>query len=258
MKSSDEMAKSLFERRDEYIISQKRKRRILLACTPVFAIAMCIMLVSSVSVYNNYKIKTIESKIYPVTADFDSVQRNSRIGALAYDYTDKAKHVGFMDYVFVGRVEKLVGTSYTDVSITDRKVSATPWTNYEITVLGNIKGELKTNITIPVKKLAGMDINYDYLTINEGDTMPKEGACYIFCTFVDEAGELYISCNDANIYLGNDCEDEIFKALSCDKRPETDSFVIDLIWDYIEADAKKDNSVKPDKVSYPINKEYIS
>ena len=232
---------------------KKRKLSVILLAV---VIAICTIFVFVTPLYNSYKIKTIESTIYPVTADFDSVQKNSRIGVLAYDYTDKAKHVGFMDYVFVGRVEKLVGTSYTDVNIIDRKVSATPWTNYEITVLGNIKGALKTNITIPVKKWAGMDVNYDYLTINEGDIMPKEGICYIFCTFVDEAGELYISCNDANVYLGKDCEDEISEALTHKERPETDSFVVDLIWDYIEADAKKDNSVKPDKVSYPIKKDY--
>lgn len=221
-----------------------------------FLVFVLLGLLISMPLYNNYKIQQIEKSIYPIAVDFDEVAKNYRTGVLAYDYADKAKHVGFMDNVFVGRVDKIAGTSYSDVKIESGKISATPWTNYEVTVFGNIKGNLKTGITLPLKKWAGLDFNTEYLTINYGDTMPKEGYYYIFCAFVDEAGELYISCNDANIELGKDCEEAIEKAFSSKKEAENKNDVTNLIWEYFDAEAKKDTSVKKSRESYAIKQEY--
>ncbi len=214
-------------------------------------------LLISIPLYNNYKVQQIEETVYPITVDFDEVDRNYRTGVLAYDYTDKAKHVGFMDNVFVGRVDRIIGTSYSNVSIKSGKVSATSWTNYEVTVLGNIKGNLKIGISLPIKKWAGLDFNTEYLTINYGDIMPKEGYYYIFCAFVDETGELYVSCNDANIELGNECDKAIEIAFSSKSKTDIKDTVANLIWEYFEAEAKKDTSVKKNGESYTINQEYV-
>ena len=228
----------------------------------IFLGVVCLTLVFSLSIVvinrsKNNKIDTIEKTIYPISVDFDSVQKNYRQGVLAYNYKDKAKHVGFMDNVFVGKVESLVGTSYTDVSIKDDMVYGTSWTNYKVTVLKNIKGNLKENATIPIRKWAGLNFDNTLLTIDEYDIMPKEGYIYIFCAFVDEDGELYISCNESNILLGKDCENEILEAFSDSKTIDNNSYIYQILNEYKEAEAKHDNSVDNGSKRYTPKQEYI-
>lgn len=230
----------------------------------IITVVVCLTLIVAVSVVtvNNWetnKIRKIEETVYPITVDLDSVEKNYRQGVPAYDWYDKAKHVGFMNNVFVCRVEKLVGTTYTDVSIDNGKVRGTPWTNYEVTVLGNIKGNLKTGITIPVRKWAGLNYDSTVLTMDEMDVLPKEGFIYIFCTFADEDGELYISCHESNILLGENCEDDVQLALSgVTVETENENRVIYTINEYQKAESKHDNSVAGDRERNSPKQEYLA
>ena len=119
------------------------------------------------------------------------------------------------------------------------------------------KGNLKENATIPIRKWAGLNFDNTLLTIDEYDIMPKEGYIYIFCAFVDEDGELYISCNESNILLGKDCENEILEAFSDSKTIDNNSYIYQILNEYKEAEAKHDNSVDNGSKRYTPKQEYI-
>lgn len=65
-------------------------------------------------------------------------------GTFAVDVDDPNETVGDADYVFLGRVDEDVDTLYKDpvtIETSDgAKEVSTPYTNYQVTVLQNIKG----------------------------------------------------------------------------------------------------------------------
>ena len=86
------------------------------------------------------------------------------------DVTNPAEIVGWGDYVFVARVESELRTEYTNLRQNeDGTITGKPYTVYSITVLENIKGELRKNEPIEFFKHGG--VNYDGLSISllEGD-----------------------------------------------------------------------------------------
>ena len=115
---------------------------------------------------------------------------------------------GFVDYVFVGRVDKKNETTYRNVTTyeTDEKGETTPglpYTEYEISVLENIKGNLKTNEAIPFLKFGGLSANGKTIVLEENDFLPKKGAIYVFYVSADEDGKLRILGKGGNITLPN-------------------------------------------------------
>lgn len=236
-----------------------KKKILVTAATIALIICTAIASVTGLNLARTNKIEKIENTIYPITIDLDTAEKNYNELCWAYDIFDKAKHVGFMNNVFVGKVEKIMGTTYTDVSIdTFGKVSATPWTNYEVTVLGNIKGNLKTGITIPIRKWAGLEYGKTSISLFGGDTMPKQGRIYIFCAFADEEGELYIGCAESNIILRENCEDDVKRALAGEVAiTYEENPVIYTINEYQEAEKKHDNSVAGDRERNSVKAEYL-
>lgn len=125
-----------------------------------------------------------------------------------FDLNDKEQYVGFSDYVFVGRVEKVTyGGNHTDkyypASNPSKDKTALPYTDYEISVLQNIKGQFKTNEVINVKKHAGINSKTNSLSIIHGDVMPVENEEYIFLTKATEDGNLVIIDPFGNIPLSD-------------------------------------------------------
>lgn len=126
-----------------------------------------------------------------------------------FDTSDKAQYVGYSDYVFVGKVEKITyggrysgNTYYPGGSIFSGKAS-TPYTEYEVSVLQNIKGQLKTDSTVLVKKHAGINTKTNVLSILPGDVMPIENEEYIFLTRATKNGDLVILDPYGNIPLSD-------------------------------------------------------
>ena len=141
--------------------------------------------------------KKLESKIFPLKDPISVInteyQRTVACVDWAYDISDKRKVVGFHDYVFVGQVKKVVGTGYTDVDFSDGlRLFSQPYTQYEIRVLENLKGELVTDRDIPLTKHDGAYYFGKRVSMMEGDSLPDEGECYIFICTAGEDGELYI------------------------------------------------------------------
>ena len=78
--------------------------------------------------------------------------------------------------MFVARVESELRTEYTNLRQNeDGTITGKPYTVYSITVLENIKGELRKNEPIEFFKHGG--VNYDGLSISllEGDQLLESG-----------------------------------------------------------------------------------
>ena len=99
--------------------------------------------------------------------------------------------IGFADYVFVARVDEELRTEYDKVRRNEKgNVTGIPYTFYNITVVNNIKGNLKKNEQIELKKHGG--VNYDKTSISlfEGDKMLESGKYYIIIANAQEDGSL--------------------------------------------------------------------
>lgn len=135
-----------------------------------------------------------------------------------FDINDPAKVVGFADYVIVGLVEKKGDTEYyctADLSLLDGiEIENDPYTNYEIKVLENLKGNLKPEATIPVLKNGGMSEDGSRLRLEDGDFMPETGETLIICLSVRDDGTLLLSGkNDSYRLLDADHVGEDYKNL---------------------------------------------
>lgn len=135
-----------------------------------------------------------------------------------FDLSDKSLYVGYSDYVFVGKVENVVyggkyakGKYYPNGTITTDNI-AIPYTEYEITVIKDIKGNLTEGNTVFVKKHAGIDLSRNILNILQGDIMPNSGEEYIFLVralpsgdlvTIDPLGNIALNENTNNIVTNN-------------------------------------------------------
>lgn len=84
--------------------------------------------------------------------------------SFVYDTDNIREAVGICDYVFVAKVVSCDGTEYRNVITTEDekgnpKEVGSPYTNYTIQVLENIKGELITDKPIPIVKQGGISEN---------------------------------------------------------------------------------------------------
>lgn len=111
-----------------------------------------------------------------------------------YDVRDMNARVGDSDYVFVANVVK------KDAS-TETPEDGIPYTNYELQVLENIKGNLTVNETIPLKKEGGYLESEKITYVYEDDFLPEEGQLCVFLTRAGEDGTLYASGENSTILL---------------------------------------------------------
>ncbi|WNY25320.1 hypothetical protein [Methanolapillus millepedarum] len=133
-------------------------------------------------------------------------------GSYVIDISNPEELSGQADYVFVGKVDKIAGTEYlfpvmvevmSDGKIKEVEV-ADPYTNYYVTVIENIKGELVQNQSIPVLKQGGISKDGRFYVLPEGDFMPEEGKTYVFYTNTLSNGTLLIPGAKTNIEIKTD------------------------------------------------------
>lgn len=122
----------------------------------------------------------------------------------AIDYNNMEMVVGDADYVFVGTISSKENTVYKnplEIVNEEGKVSeeATPYTNYTVDVVENIKGNLTTEETIPIQKTGGLSKDKSEYVIYEGDELPVVGQTYIFFTYAQPDGSLLLSGPVSNI-----------------------------------------------------------
>ncbi|MDR2945078.1 MAG: hypothetical protein LBU81_08410 [Methanosarcinales archaeon] len=142
------------------------------------------------------------------------------------DVYNPAALVGDVDYVFAAKVDKMTGNTYKDpVMIEDAFGKETievtsPHTNYMITVLDNIKGELVAGESIPVEKAGGLSKDGKTITLHENDSLPEVGKVYIFLAYTQPDGTLQISGPKSNIEIGSVDSLEADSAFSIRESPE--------------------------------------
>ena len=174
----------------------------------VIIAVVLVVLFAGASLSTDFIEKKLESKIFPLKDPISVInteyQRTVACVDWAFDVSDKRKVVGFHDYVFVGEVKKVVGTGYSDVDFSDGlRMFSQPYTQYEIRVLENLKGELVTDRDVPLTKHDGAYFFGKKVSMMDGDNLPDVGECYIFICSADENGELYIGSLSSfcDIYL---------------------------------------------------------
>lgn len=89
----------------------------------------------------------------------------------AIDINDATEVIGMVDYVFVAKTDKLLGTSYKNCREIERDSVDMEiydiYTDYQIIVIDNIKGKLKKNTTIEIAKEGGVSKDKTYKDYKE-------------------------------------------------------------------------------------------
>ena len=128
--------------------------------------------------------KTSEKKDLPI----------ERIAGSYYvDIYDPVALTSSADYAFVGNVVKNNGCEYED--------GERQYTNYDIRVIKNLKGELRTDIDIPITKRGGISVDGSCYEVYEDDFLPKEGDVCIFTAYGTEEGELAVIGANSTLLL---------------------------------------------------------
>lgn len=112
--------------------------------------------------------------------------------------TDNPKElIGFSDYYFVAEIKEIEDTHYRhEVTIETEdgfKTVGQPYTNYEVLVTDNIKGELPTAQPISVTKAGGVSENGRSIILYEDDSLLEVGKKYIITATAQPDGTLLVS-----------------------------------------------------------------
>jgi hypothetical protein len=127
-------------------------------------------------------------------------------GSFVIDVNNKKETVGLADYVFVGKVVSNKGTIYKNVvTMEDEngkpKEVGSPYTNYTIEVIDNIKGKLKKNTPLEVQKQGGVTQDNKAIYVFENDSLPEVNKYYIFLAYAQKDGSILISGPNSNTIL---------------------------------------------------------
>lgn len=123
----------------------------------------------------------------------------------AIDIENKSELSGFVDYIFIGKIEEKTGSitesEFRIETITGYEYIEIPATKFSVSVLENIKGELRTDGAIEIFKSGGLTDDGKYLFLEDGDFILKTGDICIFFATVREDGTLYIQGKEFNLKL---------------------------------------------------------
>lgn len=174
----------------------KISKKIIAFVSSVFILTCAV--VASIAIYNNNTAKV----------DISSLPIEVMKGSFVYDTDNVREAIGIVDYVFVGNVLSNDGTHYEDiVTMEDKngkpKEVGTPYTDFTIQVLKNIKGELQTDNPIKLIKHGGVAQNQKSVFVFENDCMPEKGQTYIFLAYAQPDGSLLVSGPNSNILINS-------------------------------------------------------
>lgn len=134
-------------------------------------------------------------------------------GDYVIDMENPREVIGLGDYVFVAQVNKEIKTDYRNVKeLGNGKKVGMPYTVYSITVIDNIKGEIKLNEPIEFEKQGGINIDKNSISIPEGDSMLEEGEYYILIASAEPDGRLAQGGPTAAIQLEGKSKNEIISS----------------------------------------------
>lgn len=163
-------------------------------------------------------------------------------GSNAIDCNNLKEVVGDADYVFVGNVVEKRETIYKfPVMIEDgngnEREETSPYTNYVVQVVENIKGNLRKEDTILLQKAGGITKDGSMYIVYEKDEMPIAGNSYIFFAYAQPDGTLLVSGPASNLAL------DLTEAASDDGQENVYQNVIDAFEDQIVSERERFISV---------------
>jgi len=126
--------------------------------------------------------------------------------SFVYDTEDIRERVGISDYIFVGKIISYDGVRYENtVTIEDSNGKpvevGSPYTDYTVQVLENMKGSLITDEPIKIVKEGGVSQAQDSVYVFENDEMPVTGNTYIFLGYAQQDGTILISGPYSNVLI---------------------------------------------------------
>lgn len=121
---------------------------------------------------------------------------NSIMVSYAYDTDDLIETIGYVDYIFVAKTVQYIRTSY-------ESTDEIPDTIYELKVIENIKGKLRTDSNIEISKGGGLAKNHKSIYVINNNNFLTEGETYVFFACASRSGELSIEGDKSNIHIGN-------------------------------------------------------
>ena len=118
-------------------------------------------------------------------------------GSFAFDVSNLNAVVGEADYVFVAYVNSETKIIYERPQsiMTEKGIKevSTPYTEYLITVIDNIKGKLKKDAEITIKKMGGLTKDGSMIFLGEGDEFLNVGSYQIISAYGQPDGSLLAS-----------------------------------------------------------------
>lgn len=150
----------------------------------------------------------------------ESVSKNVPIepirGSFSFDVRNLNAVVGEADYVFVAYVNSETKTIYKrQISMmTEKGIKevSTPYTEYSITVIDNIKGKLKKNVEIGIQKIGGLVKDRSKIVIGEGDELLTVGSYQIITAYAQTDGSLLSSGPNSSVLLKYDNKSAIMSS----------------------------------------------
>lgn len=141
-----------------------------------------------------YALSQISSGV-PATGDLPV---EHLLGDFAVDVNSPYEVVGFADYYFIATVDETVSTSYRNEVTVESETGgtrsvATPYTDYSVSVLRNIKGTLPKGEPISITKAGGISQDEKSVVIYEDDMLLEPGKTYAMAASVQKDGTLLIS-----------------------------------------------------------------
>ncbi len=141
-------------------------------------------------------------------------------GSFVVDMENPDATVGLVDYVFVAQVLSYDGVKYPDLTTMPRDDGSfeqvgTPYSEYTIEVIDNLKGKLKKNQPLPIVKEGGIALNEKSVYLFEDDQLPQPGAFYIFLGFAQSdssmlgGGSILISGPNSSVPLDANSKSQI-------------------------------------------------
>ena len=170
------------------------------------AIVICVAVILCAAIV---KFKSYSNKIFPLPENADSIPVLQKEACYNFNPDDKTLMSGCSAFISVGFVENIKGTSYRDVTYIDGELYASPYTNYEIKILSDIKGKLTHEKLIPVIQYGGLSIDKKNIVVLS--PLLEEGKYYVLYFKVTSDGTIVL--NDAyelfNISSDEACMDAI-------------------------------------------------
>jgi len=131
----------------------------------------------------------------------------SRIyGNFGYNTEDPREVAGVVDYVFVAYVERFDKTEHRHDLGEDTE--PLPYSHYTVRVAENLKGTLRTDVSIPLEKYGGLFHDGKHILLYENDILPQVGKYYVFNAVALEDGSISLCGENVNIPLEADVNEK--------------------------------------------------